>query len=512
MKMIKTVLGYVLVLLIGICSVGGLNASDEVEPVEIGIAFGFDFNLYVTDPVHDRILQYDTDFNYLGCFFDGKNNEYGWVMENPISISTDYHVSIIRTIDSKQKRGFQFDTTGIPYQNQFELDRNEVVEPWDIASTEIYDDIGNYAVDREGNKLLRYDPPSISFEKIELHNICCLLRFTIPDGYESSPAHVGDSNGEFDHPEGVAVDNRGYVLVADTGNNRIQRFRRNGEFICQFGHSGDEFELDTPVDIISDYNDDSQNRLYIADRGNHRIVITTEFGEFIDEIKPTDKDGYPILDYICAVAIDTHGDIWVSESTEQALYRFNSLDSDYPLRLSGSMKNILDPSFQVKDATIRLKKFFAEIESKTVPIKPYAQIIDDRTMIPVRWLMENFYTQTSYDPKYTSTVTWDADECKATIFVPEIAFGYNMIFRSKTIELWQGEPTAQVNGDAVTIDPDNPNVTVQTIGDRLFVPLRFIAENLDTEVTWIPADSQPKSRKGIVRLIFPDISKLKSNQ
>ena len=299
--------------------------------------------------------------------------------------------------------------------------------------------------------------------------------------------------------------------MTDTGNNRIQKLTESGDVLHTFGHKGDAFELNTPVDIATDFlNGDI--RYYIADRGNHRIVITTKSGEFINEIRPTDKVGNPLLDRISDVAIDNSGDIWVSESTNQALFRFNSLDSENPLVLSGSQNDILNPAFPVRDTTIRVKNFFAYIENCPVPIKPYAQIIEDRTMIPVRWLMENFYTQTSYDPKYTSTVTWDAGESKATIFVPEIAFGDDMVFHSKTIELWQKKPTALVNGYSVAIDPDNPNVTIQNIDDSLFVPLRFIAENLDSKVTWIPADSQPKSRNGIVRLIFPDISTIKSNQ
>ncbi len=509
MKVTKTLLRCILVCLCAIYSVGVINAYDEEEPVEIGLAFGFDFNLYVTDPVHNRILQYDTDFNYLGCFFDGSENEYNWIMKNPISVSTDSSMNIIRTVDSKQKRGFQFDILGVPYQNQFELDRNEVVEPWDISSTEIYNDLGNYIVDRAGNKLQRYDPPSICFVKDnEIYNVYCIQRFSIPEGYEHGQAPASDKGGWFDHPEGVAVDKRGYILVADTGNNRIQKFRRNGEFLFVFGNEGDEFELDTPVDIVSDYNDDSDNRLYIADRGNHRIVITDEYGEFIDEIKPTDENGKPILTHICAIAIDTRGNIWVTESAKRIIYRFNSLESEYPLMLAGSIRNVLDPSIPVRDSTIKISQFMAKIESKNIPIKYQAQIVDSRTMIPVRWLIENYYTQTGYEPTYESTVTWDAKECKATIYMPDIVFSNNFVFHNKTIELWQGQPTARVNGEAVPIDPYNTNVTIKNIDGSLFVPLRFIAENLYTKVTWIPPDSKPESRKGIVRLIFPNISKL----
>ena len=35
----------------------------------------------------------------------------------------------------------------------------------------------------------------------------------------------GKEPGKFGYPQGIAVDPRGYVLVADTNNNRVQKFR-----------------------------------------------------------------------------------------------------------------------------------------------------------------------------------------------------------------------------------------------------------------------------------------------
>ena len=36
----------------------------------------------------------------------------------------------------------------------------------------------------------------------------------------------GSGVGQFDAPEGLAVDSQGRVYVADTGNNRVQQFAR----------------------------------------------------------------------------------------------------------------------------------------------------------------------------------------------------------------------------------------------------------------------------------------------
>ena len=54
----------------------------------------------------------------------------------------------------------------------------------------------------------------------------------------------------------------------------------------------------------------------------------------------------------------------------------------------------------------------------------------------------------------------------------------------KTIELWIGRSTANVNGTATPIDPDNPGVSPFIANGRTMLPLRFIAENLGCQVGW----------------------------
>ena len=48
----------------------------------------------------------------------------------------------------------------------------------------------------------------------------------------------GSDQGQFVFPSGIATDTSGNVYVADTGNNRIQKFTSNGTFITEWGESG----------------------------------------------------------------------------------------------------------------------------------------------------------------------------------------------------------------------------------------------------------------------------------
>ena len=45
----------------------------------------------------------------------------------------------------------------------------------------------------------------------------------------------GSGDGQFYSPNGIAVDSSGNVYVADTENQRIQKFTTDGEFITAMG-------------------------------------------------------------------------------------------------------------------------------------------------------------------------------------------------------------------------------------------------------------------------------------
>ena len=49
---------------------------------------------------------------------------------------------------------------------------------------------------------------------------------------------MGTNAGQFNQPKGAAVSPFGEVYVADTYNDRIQRFDGNGAFLSQWGTSG----------------------------------------------------------------------------------------------------------------------------------------------------------------------------------------------------------------------------------------------------------------------------------
>ena len=105
-------------------------------------------------------------------------------------------------------------------------------------------------------------------------------KYTIGGTFISSFGEHGDGDGQFNMPWGVAVDPYdGATVVSDWRNDRVQRFTADGEYVLQFGSSGiGRGELCRPAGVAIDKHGD----VYVADRGNHRIQLFGEGGNFVD--------------------------------------------------------------------------------------------------------------------------------------------------------------------------------------------------------------------------------------
>ena len=144
-----------------------------------------------------------------------------------------------------------------------------------------------------------------------------------PDG--DGPLVTGD--GQFYEPWGVAVDGSGNIYVADTWNGRIQVFgadgsfqRKWGVFAIAGGEGGDPNALFGPRGLGFDLD----GNLVVADTGNKRIVRYRPTGEYVDQVgaggvvagrfeEPTD------------VGVDpTNGTILVADSWNGRIQRFGS--------------------------------------------------------------------------------------------------------------------------------------------------------------------------------------------
>jgi len=104
--------------------------------------------------------------------------------------------------------------------------------------------------------------------------------FTVDGGYLNSWGIAGTGPGEFLNAGGITIDRNGVVYVADRGNNRIQKFDLEGNYIGEIKHNPDyPNRLNGPVDVVVD---DAGN-VFIADGSGFNIEKYSSSGEFITE-------------------------------------------------------------------------------------------------------------------------------------------------------------------------------------------------------------------------------------
>jgi hypothetical protein len=112
-------------------------------------------------------------------------------------------------------------------------------------------------------------------------------------------------------PESIAVDHRGHILIADSGNHRVVVLTRDGEQITEFGGYGwDDGQFDTPSDL-SVYKGFFT---YVLDRGNRRVERFDVDGDYVDRLVDEDEAGSPV-----ALAVGREGGLLILDADSQTV-------------------------------------------------------------------------------------------------------------------------------------------------------------------------------------------------
>ncbi|WP_084783871.1 S-layer homology domain-containing protein [Paenibacillus sp. FJAT-26967] len=134
----------------------------------------------------------------------------------------------------------------------------------------------------------------------------------------------GSGLGEFDYPDGIAVDNSGNIYVADADNNRIQKLTAATGIWTSWGKSDGKYgselgEFDTPKGLAAD----SDGNLYVADIGNHRIQkLTAATGTW--SAWGTNGSGLGEFKYPNGVAVDRDGNVYVADSQNNRIQKLTA--------------------------------------------------------------------------------------------------------------------------------------------------------------------------------------------
>lgn len=131
------------------------------------------------------------------------------------------------------------------------------------------------------------------------------------------------ANGQFDTPKGLFVDNDNKLYVVEAGNHRLQVFTFDGvnhSYYTKFGGTGStntNVGFSSPDGIYVN----AQNRIFVSDRANHRVVILTQSGTnmgYVGQIGTGTAGTVPgTLNNPCGVSGDSQGRIYITDLSQR---------------------------------------------------------------------------------------------------------------------------------------------------------------------------------------------------
>ncbi len=120
----------------------------------------------------------------------------------------------------------------------------------------------------------------------------------------------GEAPGEFNCPTGVAVDRDSNILVADFDNDRIQKFSSDGKFIKSVGTKGNgPLQFNYPIGIAVSQED----RIYVYDGANLRVQVLNPDLTFHSSFG---SEGIRNGQFNCSndeVAVDSRGNVYIAD-------------------------------------------------------------------------------------------------------------------------------------------------------------------------------------------------------
>jgi DNA-binding beta-propeller fold protein YncE len=150
--------------------------------------------------------------------------------------------------------------------------------------------------------------------------------FSSTGTYESQFGSYGSSNGQLNHPNGIAIDSSGNIWVADTFNSRVEEFSSIGTYESQIGctsgacsHGSGNGQLYYPYGIAID----ASGNIWVADYDNSRVEEFSSTGTYESQFGSygSSNGQFAVPE---GIAIDSRGNIWVADNRNNRVEEFSS--------------------------------------------------------------------------------------------------------------------------------------------------------------------------------------------
>ena len=134
----------------------------------------------------------------------------------------------------------------------------------------------------------------------------------------------GSGDGQFNNPEGVTTDSLGNVYVADSNNQRIEKFDSNGNYLLQW--------TNPDFSYVYALATDSSNNVYVSDYGDcspaSNIKVFDSNGNFLRQFGSQGNGDGQFACGTSGITIDSNNDIYVYDWMDYRIEKFDQ-SGDY---------------------------------------------------------------------------------------------------------------------------------------------------------------------------------------
>lgn len=290
---------------------GGLGSTDGLFSRPISLTVDSAGKVWVADFNNNRLQQFEPNGMFmraLGVYGSGDSrftlspHFYG-----PIGIAADTcgHIFVTEYYNHRVQV-FRTDGTFVTSWGWLGYGHGQFYNPWGIA----VDTAGRaYVVEYQNSRIQRFSPSTTAVTHL----------------FKSKFGTFGNLDGELYNPHDVAVNQQnGNVYVADTSNNRIQRFDEDGEHLQTVGgacQSGDGHFCSPHGIGIDPRNGD----FWVADTSNNRIQKISRLGVFKAKVGGTSAgSANNQFNFPHDVAVDAvSGDVAVADCSNHRVMIYN---------------------------------------------------------------------------------------------------------------------------------------------------------------------------------------------
>jgi sugar lactone lactonase YvrE len=228
--------------------------------------------IYVVEGDNDRVQRFDNDGNFQMKW--GTNGNGNGEFDRPAGVAVDASGNVY-VVEFYNHRIQKFDSDGVFINKWGSLGSGDYEFQYPVAVT--VNSAGNvYVSDWVNNRVMRYTHFGVYLG--EWGSFC-----------DTSVDGVDGCDGDFYGPYGLAVDSSFNVYVADSQNNRIQKFNSIGSSLL--AKWGEHCEVETSgVDACDgDFNYpfgvavDAAGNVFVSDKNNYRIQKFDSDGNFLEK-------------------------------------------------------------------------------------------------------------------------------------------------------------------------------------------------------------------------------------